>query len=79
MEVIGMALIVGGMAYLFSGLIFLLPNPTAKRPAIVTENSDEDGCRTGVGVGAHIASQRPLGMSVATMVSSSDWGAISAF
>jgi hypothetical protein len=58
MEVIGMALIVGGMAYLFSGLIFLLPNPTAKRPAIVTENSDEEGCRTGVGVGAHIASQR---------------------
>ena len=50
MEVIGMALIVGGMAYLFSGLIFLLPNPTAKRPAIVTENSDEDGCRTGVGL-----------------------------
>ena len=40
MDAIGAALVVGGMAYLFSGLIFLLPYPTGKRPR-ESEKSDD--------------------------------------
>jgi hypothetical protein len=43
MDAIGAALVVGGMAFLFSGLIFLLPHPTGKRPPKAkSEKSDDE-------------------------------------
>jgi hypothetical protein len=42
MTVLGTSLIVGGMAFLFSGLIFLLPVPLKKPAKLPTLEEDQE-------------------------------------